>query len=96
MNNPLLNNIEVTFHQLMESPHLFSFQDFEFLTNHFQEKLTIDDHFILIEKRLRYGQYDDEIERKTLLAIIEGNNDKANRLLNLLERRNSLNLKAVN
>lgn len=86
---------ESDFNRLLESPNTYSFSEFEAITNQFRLRLTLDDHYQLIVKRLRFGQYQNQTEKNALLACIEGRCDEADRLRDLLKRRNALSLKVI-
>jgi len=81
--------------RLLEAPHTFDQATCESLVDRFRSRLTIDDILAIMAKRLRRGEHADSLERNAVLAIVEGRMDDADRLLDVLERRNRAGLRVV-
>ncbi|MET0120151.1 MAG: hypothetical protein ABW124_03810 [Candidatus Thiodiazotropha sp. 6PLUC9] len=56
---------------------------------------TFDEACRAVSEKLQNMEGGDTIEKRTLMAIIEDRDEDANRLLNIVERRNALNLRSV-
>ncbi len=88
------SGLDWKFRRLLESPESFSQTEFERLVDAFGFQLTIDDILALSAKRIR-GRDNDPLEKRTLLAIIEGRYAEVEHLFNVIDRRKSLGLKVV-
>ncbi len=77
---------------LFATPEIFETAEFEKLCE--ECGLALADVEPLIARRIRH-RATDALERDALLAIIEGDNAMADRLLGSIERRNELGLRVI-
>ena len=82
------------FRQLLASPASFDQHEYEALIEAFRDRLTIDDILAFSARRIR-ERVGDALEKRTLLAIIEGRFDEVERLFAVIDRRNDLGLTVI-
>lgn len=90
-----LEKEEERFRRLLNAPHSFSNEELDQLLERFQDRLDRGERFDLIVKRIRLRDYENALEKKALLAAIEGTPEEAEKFRRLLRRRNELNLKVL-
>lgn len=83
------------FQRLLDAPHIFSSEEFDHLLERFQDRLDRSDRYELLVRRARHKDYGNALEKKALLAVLEGRLEEAERFRRLLERRNELNIKVL-
>ncbi len=88
------SGLDWKFRKLLESPESFSQTEFERLVDAFGSRFTINDILALVAKRIR-GRENDPLEKRALLAIIEGRYKEVEHLFNVIDRRETLGLKVV-
>ncbi|HQU15487.1 MAG TPA: hypothetical protein PLO69_05200 [Gammaproteobacteria bacterium] len=76
---------------LLERPQDFTQDAFERLVERFRHRLTIDDILTITARRIR-ARSGDTLEKRTILSIIDGRFEEAERLFAVLDRKNSLRL----
>ena len=86
---------ERLFRRLLEEPSTFDQATYERLVDRFRSRLDIDDLLAITAKRLRQGRYADPLERNAVLAIVEGRTEEADRLLDVLGRRDRTGLRVA-
>ena len=82
------------FRQLLASPASFDQREYEAIIEAFRDRLTINDILALSARRIR-ERAGDALEKRTLLAIIEGRFDEVERLFAVIDRRNDLGLTVI-
>ncbi len=85
---------EERFQQLLSSPQAFCQKELEHLVETFRPRLTIDDLMALTARRIR-NREGDSLEKRALLAIIEGRFGEAEHLFGVIDRRKNLGLSVV-
>jgi len=90
-----LEKEEGLFRRLLNAPHSFSNEEFDQLLERFQDRLDRSERYDLLVRRIRLRDYESTLEKKALLAAIEGDPEKAEKYRRLLRRRNELNLKVL-
>ncbi len=83
--------------RLMLEPESLTFEEFEFYTEVvFREFLTPSDEMKMMERRSSYRvRTDPSLGAKLLQAILVGDTEELNRVSEILERQNALNLRVV-
>lgn len=83
--------------RLMLEPESLTFEEFEFYTEVvFREFLTPSDEMEMMERRSSYRvRTAPSLEAKLLQATLVGDTEEWNRVREILERRNALNLRVV-
>jgi len=84
--------LECKKHILFSTPEVLDQQEFESLCDSLDLRLADVEPLIARRVRLRAS---DALERDALLAIINGNNEEAQRLVLVMQRRNELGLSVI-
>ena len=90
-----LEKEEERFRRLLNAPHSFSNEEFDQLLERFQDRLDRGERFDLVVRRVRLRDCENALEKKALLAAVEGTPEEAEKFRRLLRRRNELNLKVL-
>ena len=82
------------FQELRDHPERYPTEEFLSLCDRFRHRMSLDELFELNIRRSR-NMRRKSLDRKLLLAILEGRHDEAERLTAILKRRNALGLRVT-
>ena len=83
------------YRNLLNHPEQFDSDTYIALCERYRHRLSLDVLIALSARRLRRRRYGNELDRKALLAVLDGRYDEAKRLGAIQKRRNDLGFRVA-